>query len=86
MLAMNRCLEMALPSLAKPLFAGRKTWFCLTIPFLYALICGLPLGPILFSGIEFSWFYNPHVGYVDDDGGIVNCHINWQQFFLIKII
>jgi hypothetical protein len=70
MLAMNRCLEVAVPTLAQRLFEGRKTWLWLTIPFFYGLL-SLAFQPILFSGILFSWFYNPHVGYMDDFGTIV---------------
>jgi hypothetical protein len=85
MLAMNRCLEISMPSLAESLFEGRKTWLWLCIPFFYGLICGLPLEPILFSGILFSWFYNPHVGYVDDFGTIVNFHIKKEKNFFLSI-
>jgi hypothetical protein len=75
MLAINRCLEISMPTLTQSLFEGAKTWLWLSIPFVYGLLCGLPLGkPILFSGILFSWFYNPHVGYADDFSAIVIFH------------
>jgi hypothetical protein len=69
MLAINRCLEIALPSVAKRVFGGAKGWLWLAIPFLYGLLGGLPFKPVLYSGTLFSWFYNPHAGYADDFGG-----------------
>ncbi|CAK5042816.1 unnamed protein product [Meloidogyne enterolobii] len=52
-------------------FAGaygfcKKLFIWLGIPFLYGLAVFVWSKPITFSGIYFSWFFNPHIGYIDD--------------------
>jgi hypothetical protein len=71
MLAMNRCVEICNTSVAEQIFEGRKTWIFLTIPFFYAIVSLLLFKSVLFNGIHFAWFLNPHVGYLDDTGTIV---------------
>jgi hypothetical protein len=72
MLAMNRCFEISLPSFAQCLFQNRKTWLWLTIPFVYGLYFGMAFKPVLFNGILFSCYFNPHVGYADELSSNVN--------------
>jgi len=71
-LAFNRCLQVISNSISSFLFEGIKTYFWLLISFLYALFCFCFLRPVLFSGIYFSWFYYPFVGYKEDINGEVS--------------
>jgi len=43
---------------------GKKLFIWIGIPFLYGLVAWLK--PVIFSSIYFSWFFNPHIGYIDD--------------------
>jgi hypothetical protein len=86
MLAMNRCLEISMPTLAQRLFEGLKSWLWLGIAFLYGILSLLLFKTASFSGIHFAWFLNPHVGYFDDIGKNVmpsmpNLFNNFQKNF-----
>ncbi|KAI3417521.1 hypothetical protein GPALN_013241 [Globodera pallida] len=70
LLAINRCMELLRPSMAHAIFSGNKAWYLCVIPIAYSTVLCLYTEPILFSGIYFSWFFNPYVGYVDDFGQI----------------
>nr|CAD2196250.1 unnamed protein product [Meloidogyne enterolobii] len=63
-LAINRCFEIWSSEYANKLFGGKKLFIWIGIPFLYGLVAWLK--PVIFSGIYFSWFFNPHIGYIDD--------------------
>jgi hypothetical protein len=52
--------------LAQAVFGGKKIWIWLGIPTLYGLSVGFWSKPIAFTGIYMSWFFNPHVGYLED--------------------
>jgi hypothetical protein len=84
MLAINRCLEISLPALAERFFEGCKTWLWLGIPFFYGISSGFLFKPVLFSGIHFAWFFNPHVGYVDDYGNIVMPFKKYENCYNLK--
>ena len=71
-LAFNRCVEICSPKWASILFKGYRTWLWLSIPTFYALYWAIYTPPFLFSGIYCSWFFNPHVGYLDDFGLVVS--------------
>ncbi|KAI1698072.1 serpentine type 7TM GPCR chemoreceptor srt domain-containing protein [Ditylenchus destructor] len=68
LLAFNRCLEAWSPHWAHVLFSGGKAWYWVLGITAYASTGAFFFKPILFSSIPFSWFYNPHVGYIDDFG------------------
>jgi hypothetical protein len=70
---------MAMPSLGHRLFNGPKLGCWLLLSLIYSLAIGLFHKPILFSGLHFSWFFNPHVGYLNDTHGIVG-------FFYLRMI
>jgi nematode chemoreceptor len=72
LLAINRCLELLHPDLAHHIYKGNRTWWLCVIPTIYAITLAFFFEPILFSGLYFSWFFNPYVGYVDDFGKIVS--------------
>ncbi|KAF7635804.1 hypothetical protein Mgra_00004716 [Meloidogyne graminicola] len=86
LLALNRCLEISIPSFSDYLFFGYKTWIWLFIPFLYSLI-DLIFKPVLFNGIYFSWFFNPNIGYIDDFGKIYYNHmITFNNIVVVTIL
>uniref|UniRef100_A0A914HXA1 Serpentine receptor class gamma n=1 Tax=Globodera rostochiensis TaxID=31243 RepID=A0A914HXA1_GLORO len=78
LLAINRCVEMTSPIWGKRLYNGRRAWLWLIPPSIYAAYIALTQMPVLFNGIYFAWFFNPHVGYIDDFGTIY--YNNWQTF------
>ncbi|KAL3089696.1 hypothetical protein niasHT_020475 [Heterodera trifolii] len=78
LLAVNRCVEMSSPVWGERLYHGGRAWLWLIPPLLYATYIAVTQMPVLFSGIYFSWFFNPHVGYIDDFGTIY--YNNWQIF------
>ncbi|KAL7076640.1 hypothetical protein ACQ4LE_003731 [Meloidogyne hapla] len=61
-LAFNRCLDMVLPRVAKLLFEGRRTLLWLMAITLYGFCWLFYATPALFTGIHFSWFFDPYVG------------------------
>nr|CAD2204742.1 unnamed protein product [Meloidogyne enterolobii] len=46
--------------------ACKKLLLWLGIPILYGLSIITWSKPVIFTGIYFSWFLNPHIGYIDD--------------------
>ncbi|KAH7709413.1 Protein SRT-28 a [Aphelenchoides avenae] len=70
LLAVSRCIEMTSPRLGKKLFGGNRAWLWVIPPTLYGLYFGVYTKPVLFSGLFNSWFFNPHVGYIDDFGAV----------------
>lgn len=71
LLAVSRCIEMLSPRWGKILFGGNRAWLWVIPPSLYGLYFAIFTKPVLFSGLFVSWFFNPHVGYIDDFGAIV---------------
>ncbi|KAI1697673.1 serpentine type 7TM GPCR chemoreceptor srt domain-containing protein [Ditylenchus destructor] len=65
LLALNRCLTINYPKLAGVVFDGRRTWYILVVPTLYAIWIGVFFKSAFFNGILCSWFSNPHIGYLD---------------------
>ncbi|KAI1694276.1 serpentine type 7TM GPCR chemoreceptor srt domain-containing protein [Ditylenchus destructor] len=65
LLALDRCLTINYPKLAGVVFDGRRTWYILVVPTLYTIWIGVFFKSAFFSGILCSWFYNPHIGYLD---------------------
>uniref|UniRef100_A0A914HK76 Rhodopsin n=1 Tax=Globodera rostochiensis TaxID=31243 RepID=A0A914HK76_GLORO len=65
-LAFNRCMETCSPAIAESMFRGTRAWLWLLAPSLYGLYWFMFTMPHPFSGIYVSWFFNPHVGYIDD--------------------
>jgi len=71
-LALNRCIELYSNELANLMFGGKKLWYRLGVPTLYGLFYVIWTKPVIFTGLYFSWFFNPHVGYIDDANGVVS--------------
>ncbi|KAH7662604.1 Protein Y55F3C.10 [Aphelenchoides avenae] len=69
MLAVSRCLEMCSPSWGRMLLEGKRTWFWMVPPTLYAAYYGIWTKPVTFTGLYIAWFFNPHVGYLEDPNG-----------------
>ncbi|KAI1703593.1 serpentine type 7TM GPCR chemoreceptor srt domain-containing protein [Ditylenchus destructor] len=70
MLALNRCVEVWSPKLAKLIYGGKMSWLWLIPVNLYAF-CTVYFGKIpVFSSIYMAWFFDPHVGYADDFGKV----------------
>uniref|UniRef100_A0A914Y1B3 Uncharacterized protein n=1 Tax=Panagrolaimus superbus TaxID=310955 RepID=A0A914Y1B3_9BILA len=73
-IALNRCLEMYDHHLCAKLFDGYKVLLWLMIPTCHALFITFFTTPIVFSGLYVSWFFNPHLGYFEDNGVR---YVNW---------
>ncbi|KAL3109957.1 hypothetical protein niasHT_017330 [Heterodera trifolii] len=67
-LAFNRCVELSSARWARLLFQGKRIYLWMLFPTLYGFYYFWYTQPLIFSGIFFSWFFNPHVGYIDDFG------------------
>uniref|UniRef100_A0A914LMI8 Serpentine Receptor, class T n=1 Tax=Meloidogyne incognita TaxID=6306 RepID=A0A914LMI8_MELIC len=84
-LAVNRCVEVISPIWGERLYNGKRAWLWMLPPMIYGLYVLFYTKPILFSGIYFAWFFNPHVGYIDDFGLVYNNPIqtfhNWLVTF-----
>uniref|UniRef100_A0A914LUG3 Serpentine Receptor, class T n=1 Tax=Meloidogyne incognita TaxID=6306 RepID=A0A914LUG3_MELIC len=86
LLALNRCVEISMPSIGERLFRGYKTWLWMLLPLFYGILFGPTFKPVLFSGVLFSWFYNPHVGYIDDFGTIYdNPMVSFNNFLVVTL-
>ncbi|KAF7633323.1 hypothetical protein Mgra_00007303 [Meloidogyne graminicola] len=73
-LALNRCIELCSSSLTKKFFDElnnkifrQKLFIWFSISFLYGLGVFIWSKPITFSSIYFSWFFSPHIGYINNN-------------------
>uniref|UniRef100_A0A914QQF9 G-protein coupled receptors family 1 profile domain-containing protein n=1 Tax=Panagrolaimus davidi TaxID=227884 RepID=A0A914QQF9_9BILA len=80
-LAFNRCLSMAFPSLCKSIFTQNRThlWFALSI--LHATILAFCTDTLTFNALYGVWIVNPHLGY-PQTGREVNYYCLKIQFEL----
>ncbi|KAL3085585.1 hypothetical protein niasHT_037326 [Heterodera trifolii] len=81
LLAINRCLELLKPELAYVIFNGNKTWWLCTVPIVYAIAMAMFTKPLLFSGLNLAWFFNPYFGYTEDFGKITFLQVVIISFF-----
>uniref|UniRef100_A0A914ICG5 Odorant receptor n=1 Tax=Globodera rostochiensis TaxID=31243 RepID=A0A914ICG5_GLORO len=65
-LALNRCLELAWSRVARVLFHGKQIYLWMLFPTVYGLYFLIFTKPIIFSGMYITWFFNPHIGYIND--------------------
>ncbi|KAL3082053.1 hypothetical protein niasHT_038383 [Heterodera trifolii] len=79
LLAINRCMELLRPQLAHAIFSGNKLRCLFTLSICYGIGMAMFTEPILFSGIYFTWFFNPYVGYTDDFGKIYSSMIAYAH-------
>ncbi|KAI1712055.1 serpentine type 7TM GPCR chemoreceptor srt domain-containing protein [Ditylenchus destructor] len=75
LLALNRCVEAISPRLGDMLFEGNRTWLWF-----------IPVACYSLYYMFVTWFYNPHVGYIEDyDGELYGNHLhsfhNWMITF-----
>nr|CAD2189581.1 unnamed protein product [Meloidogyne enterolobii] len=87
-LAINRCAELWSDELAHKWFNGKKMILWLGIPTIYGILMSLCTRPLIFSGIYFSWFFNPHVDYIDDTNGIYEniIHTIHNNIILVMLV
>ncbi|KAL3082059.1 hypothetical protein niasHT_038389 [Heterodera trifolii] len=81
LLAINRCMELLRPQLAHAIFSGNKLWCFFALLICYGFTMSMFTKPTLFSGIYFSWFFNPYFGYTDDFG-----KITFLQVIIISLV
>ncbi|KAH7702347.1 hypothetical protein AAVH_30501, partial [Aphelenchoides avenae] len=62
----SRCLELWSPALANTLFARKYALLWLIPPSVFSLYYTFFTKPVAFTGLYVSWFFNPHVGYVQN--------------------
>uniref|UniRef100_A0A915DHH6 G protein-coupled receptor n=1 Tax=Ditylenchus dipsaci TaxID=166011 RepID=A0A915DHH6_9BILA len=65
-LSVNRCLAILSPATEKMLFKGWRTHLWLSAATLYAISWAWYLKPVLFTGIYFTWTFDPFIGYTTD--------------------
>uniref|UniRef100_A0A1I8BGR3 G_PROTEIN_RECEP_F1_2 domain-containing protein n=1 Tax=Meloidogyne hapla TaxID=6305 RepID=A0A1I8BGR3_MELHA len=80
-LAINRCAELWSDVLADKWFNGIKLVIWMFVPVIYGLAVAFYTKPVTFSSIHFSWFFNPHIDYIDDTNGII-----FLQVLIISLI
>uniref|UniRef100_A0A183C7K2 G_PROTEIN_RECEP_F1_2 domain-containing protein n=1 Tax=Globodera pallida TaxID=36090 RepID=A0A183C7K2_GLOPA len=85
-LAFNRCVELSSSYWADVLFHGKRTYLWMMIPTLYGLYCLLFTTPVKFSGIFVSWFFNPHVGYIDDFGKTYHNDLHMIHNYIVVVV
>jgi len=72
LLALNRCVKMSSIHYGHLFYDGRRTWLWMLPPIVYGVLFVWFTKPVCFSGIYMAWFFNPHVGYMDDINGTVS--------------
>ncbi|KAF7625933.1 hypothetical protein Mgra_00002984 [Meloidogyne graminicola] len=85
-LAVNRCIELTSQTWAEFLFHGKRSLIWMIIPTLYGLWFFVFEMPIHFSGIFVSWFFNPHVGYLDDFGKIYYSNMHTIHNYVVIVM
>ncbi|KAL3118901.1 hypothetical protein niasHT_004832 [Heterodera trifolii] len=63
-LAINRCMEIASPKMARFLFDGKRIFIWMLFPAAYGLYLSIFTKSPCFSSIYIAWFSNPHIGYI----------------------
>ncbi|KAL3076100.1 hypothetical protein niasHT_034164 [Heterodera trifolii] len=85
-LAFNRCVELSSSYWADVLFHGKRTYLWMMIPTLYGLYFLLFTTPVKFSGLFVSWFFNPHVGYIDDFGQTYHNDLHMIHNYIVVVV
>ncbi|KAI1705452.1 serpentine type 7TM GPCR chemoreceptor srt domain-containing protein [Ditylenchus destructor] len=86
-LSINRCLAIVSPTSEKFLFGGWRVFVWIAISAGYGTWWMFFIKPVLFSGIHFTWFFNPYVGYRDDTTETYNnvLHVVWDMTVALGI-
>lgn len=66
LLALNRCIEVGAPGLSELLFEGWRTWLWMVPPAIYAIYVLIFEKMVIYTGLYFAWFFNPHIGYINN--------------------
>uniref|UniRef100_A0A183CIU0 7TM_GPCR_Srx domain-containing protein n=1 Tax=Globodera pallida TaxID=36090 RepID=A0A183CIU0_GLOPA len=77
-LALNRCIEMINHRLAVALFDGAKVYIWIGASIVYGLFMGFMFIPPIANGMMVGFFWQAHIGYVEDTEG-------WYQQILFPI-
>ncbi|KAL3082054.1 hypothetical protein niasHT_038384 [Heterodera trifolii] len=87
LLAINRCMELLRPQLAHAIFSVNKLRCLFALLICYGFAVAMFTKPLLFSGIYFSWFFNPYVGYTDDFEEIYSntLHTTFLQVVIVSL-
>ncbi|KAL3088994.1 hypothetical protein niasHS_009060 [Heterodera schachtii] len=83
LLAINRCMELLRPQLAHSIFSGNKLLCLFALPICYGFAGAMFTKPFLFSGLYFSWVFNPYVGSTDDFGKIYYNPMDYVHNFIV---
>ncbi|KAI1705569.1 serpentine type 7TM GPCR chemoreceptor srt domain-containing protein [Ditylenchus destructor] len=94
LLALNRCLEIALPKAGERIFRGHRTWLWILAAATYGVSFGFFGKPVLFTSIIMAWTIDPHVGYLADESNWINvtlhnirlCFVTFLQVFILSIV
>jgi len=57
----------------------------MVIPIIYGLAMAFYTKPVIFSSMYFSWFFNPHLLYIDDTNEVVSSFTVKKTRFEIKV-
>ncbi|KAH7715793.1 SRT-39 protein [Aphelenchoides avenae] len=82
-LALNRCVHIIHPGLAKRLFDGPRVYVWLLIPLAIA-VAFLFFPPLVYNGVAFAWIVNPHYGYLEDDGTRYSNHLHMVNNLVVS--
>ncbi|KAL3068774.1 hypothetical protein niasHS_017340 [Heterodera schachtii] len=74
-LALNRCIAMLNDHLARALFDGAKVYIWIGISICYGIFMGFFFIPPIPNGMTVGYFWQAHIGYIDDTEG-------WYQHLL----
>uniref|UniRef100_A0AC34G9G8 Vomeronasal type-1 receptor n=1 Tax=Panagrolaimus sp. ES5 TaxID=591445 RepID=A0AC34G9G8_9BILA len=67
-LAFNRCLSMAFPSLCKTIFTQNRTHLWVALSIAHAVIIVICTDTLTFNSLYGVWLVNPHMGYTNHTG------------------
>lgn len=65
-LALNRCLGIVSRDWSDKLFGGRRAWLWVLVAVAYGIHHDIYTKACIFSGVIGCWYFNPHVGYLED--------------------
>jgi hypothetical protein len=80
LLAIDRCVEISSPQFGKLFFfRGNRTWLWMVPVTIYGCLGMWYVPAFMFSGVYFTWFFYPYVGYKND----FQLQLQVELFFLL---